>query len=132
MLFTGNVRDSSEGRPGVSALEYEAYEEEVEVRLAALALEARCRWPEVGRLAVHHRVGVLRVGECSVVVAASAPHREEAFAAARFCIEGVKLTIPIWKRETWEGGQEWSSCSHPVEDAAALGGRPDRLMTLAP
>jgi molybdopterin synthase catalytic subunit len=121
VLFTGNVRDSSEGRPGVTVLEYEAYEEEVEVRLAAIAIEARCRWAEVGRLAMLHRVGRLAVGECSVVVAASAPHREEAFAAARFCIDSVKLSVPIWKRETWAGGQAWANCAHVIEEPADVG-----------
>ncbi len=123
VLFTGNVRDHSDGRPRVTALEYEAYEEEVEVRLTAIAAEARCRWPEVVRLALLHRVGRLQVGECSVLVAASAPHRAEAFAAARFCIDSVKLTVPIWKRESWAGGEAWSACSHPVEEVTGGSGR---------
>lgn len=123
VLFTGNVRDHSDGRPRVTALEYEAYEEEVEVRLAAIAAEARCRWPDVVRLALLHRVGRLQVGECSVLVAASAPHRAEAFSAARFCIDSVKLTVPIWKRESWAGGEAWSACSHPVEEVTGGSGR---------
>jgi molybdopterin synthase catalytic subunit len=116
VLFTGTVRDHAEGRPGVSALEYEAYEEEVVPRLAAIAGEARRRWRVLGRVAVLHRVGTLDVGDTAVLVAVSAPHRGEAFDAARFCIDTLKATVPIWKRETWEGGSDWAECSHPVHD----------------
>ena len=114
VVFTGAVRDNSEGRPNVRSLEYEAYEEEVTPRLAAIAAGARTRWPSLGRLALLHRTGVLGVGEASVVVAASAPHRAEAFDAARFCIDTLKATAPIWKREAWDGGEDWSACAHPV------------------
>jgi molybdopterin synthase catalytic subunit len=116
VLFTGVVRDHSDGRPGVQTLEYEAYEEQVTPRLAAIAAEARARWPAVGRLALLHRTGLLGVGEASVIVAASAPHRAEAFDAARFCIDTLKSTAPIWKRETWDGGEDWSTCAHPVAE----------------
>ncbi len=116
VLFTGTVRDHAEGRPGVTALEYEAYEEEVSPRLAAIVAEARRRWPDLGRIAALHRVGLLAVGETSVLIAASAPHRGEAFDAARFCIDTLKATVPIWKRETWEGGSDWALCSHAVEE----------------
>ena len=116
VLFTGTVRDHAEGRPGVTALEYEAYEEEVCPRLTAIVAEARRRWPVLGRVAALHRVGSLDVGDTSVLVVASAPHRAEAFDAARFCIDTLKATVPIWKRETWEGGSDWALCSHPVEE----------------
>jgi molybdopterin synthase catalytic subunit len=116
VVFTGNVRDHSEGRPGVRSLTYEAYDEEVTPRLAAIAAEARTRWPAVGRLVLLHRTGMLGVGEASVVVAASAPHRAEAFDAARFCIDTLKATTPIWKREAWDGGEDWSACASPVAD----------------
>ena len=116
VAFSGTVRDHSEGRPGVTALEYEAYEEEVEPRLAAIAAEARRRWPVLGRLALLHRSGPMAVTETSVVVVASAPHRAEAFAAARWAIDTLKATVPIWKRETWAGGEDWSACDHPVAD----------------
>jgi molybdopterin synthase catalytic subunit len=116
VVFTGTVRDHSERRPGVVSLEYEAYEEEVTPRLAAIAAEARARWPDVGRLVLLHRTGLLAVGEASVVVAASAPHRAEAFDAARFCIDTVKSSAPIWKREAWAGGDDWSACAHPVAE----------------
>jgi len=115
VLFTGTVRDHAEGRPGVSELEYEAYEEEVVPRLSAIAAEARRRCDSLGRIAVLHRVGPLSVGDTSVLIAVSAPHRGEAFDAARFCIDTLKTTVPIWKRETWEGGSDWALCSHPVD-----------------
>jgi molybdopterin synthase catalytic subunit len=119
VLFSGTVRDHAEGRPGVSSLEYEAYEEEVVPRLAAIAAEARARWPVLGRVAMLHRTGSLGVGETSVVVVVSAPHRPEAFSAARYCIDTLKATVPIWKRETWESGSDWSTCAHPVDEAAS-------------
>jgi molybdopterin synthase catalytic subunit len=126
--FSGTVRDHAEGRPGVTSLEYEAYEEAVEPRLAGLVAAARRRWPELGRLAVLHRCGRLVPTETSVVVVASAPHREEAFDAARWCIDTLKRTIPIWKRETWAGGDDWSACGHAISDLtpadAAAGDRP--------
>jgi molybdopterin synthase catalytic subunit len=120
VLFTGTVRDHAEGRPGVSALEYEAYSEEVLPRLSTIVAEARRRWADLGRVAVVHRVGSLSVGETSVLIAVSAPHRAEAFEAARFCIDTVKTTVPIWKRETWEGGSDWALCSHPVDEVAEV------------
>ena len=111
VTFCGTVRDYSDGRPGVTSLEYEAYEEHVVARLNDVATAARDRWPEIGRLALLHRVGRLEVGEVAVVVAASTPHRAEAFAAAQFCIDTLKHTVPIWKRETWEGGSDWTVCT---------------------
>jgi molybdopterin synthase catalytic subunit len=121
VVFSGTVRDHAEGRPGVTELEYEAYEDEVVPRLGAIAAEARRRWPVVGRLGLLHRTGALGVGETSVVVVASAPHRPEAFDAARFCIDSLKATVPIWKRETWAGGRDWATCAHPVTELDELG-----------
>jgi molybdopterin synthase catalytic subunit len=112
VCFTGVVRDHSDGRAGVTGLTYEAYESEATRRLADVASEARRRWPEIGRLVLLHRVGDLDVSEASVVVVASAPHRADAFEAARFCIDTLKETVPIWKREHWEGGSDWATCSH--------------------
>ena len=119
VLFTGDVRDSSPGRTGVSSLTYEAYEEEVKPRLAAIAADARRRWPDVGRLVLLHRTGTLAVGDSSVVVVASAPHRAEAFEAARFCIDTLKHTVPIWKLETWDGGEDWSQGCSPIAEVHA-------------
>ncbi len=121
VLFTGTVRDHADGRAGVTHLQYEAYAEEAERRLAAVAAEARARWPGLGRVALLHRVGRLQVTDVAVVVAVSAPHRQEAFTAARFCIDAVKATVPIWKRESWAGGEGWGTCAHEVVDAHALG-----------
>src|SRR4051812_23176435 len=92
VLFSGTVRDHSEGRPGVVQLEYEAYAEQVEPRLTAIADEVRARWPSVGRVVLLHRVGTLAVGESSVVVVASAAHRGDAFEAARFGVDTLKAT----------------------------------------
>jgi molybdopterin synthase catalytic subunit len=116
VTFCGTVRDHSDGRPGVTELEYEAYLEQVVPRLEAVAGAARNRWPAIGRLVLLHRVGRLKVGEVSVVVAASTPHRGEAFASAQFCIDTLKRSVPIWKLETWEGGADWTVCGHAVED----------------
>lgn len=119
VLFSGTVRDHAEGRPGVTRLVYEAYAEQVEPRLEAIAAEARTRWP-IGRLALLHRIGELALGESSVLVVASSAHRGEAFDAARFCIDTLKATVPIWKRETWEGGEDWGLCAHDVVDVGDL------------
>jgi molybdopterin synthase catalytic subunit len=109
VLFSGTVRDHADGRPGVTELEYEVYHEAGLARLAAIAAEARKRWSDLGRIVMLHRVGLLEVGECSVVVVVSSPHRGVAFDAAEWCIDTLKSTVPIWKRETWEGGIGWGT-----------------------
>jgi molybdopterin synthase catalytic subunit len=119
--FSGTVRDHSDGRPGVVHLEYEAYEPYATARLADVAHEARQRFGGLGRIAVLHRTGVLDVGDVSVVVVVSAAHRAEALGAIRFCIDAIKTTVPIWKRETWATGSDWSSCSHPLAEPSELG-----------
>jgi molybdopterin synthase catalytic subunit len=116
VLFSGTVRDHAEGRPGVSQLEYEAYVDQVTPRLFRIAAEARSRWPELGRIVLLHRIGVLRVGECSVLVVVSSPHRPQAFEAARWCIDTLKATVPIWKQETWQGGVDWGTLTHDVSE----------------
>ena len=105
VTFVGQVRDHSEGRE-VVRLEYEAYPEMAARVLREIGEEAEARWPGV-RLAVHHRVGVLEVGERAVVIVAAAPHRAEAFAARRDVIERIKEDCPIWKREIGPGGARW-------------------------
>jgi molybdopterin synthase catalytic subunit len=120
VVFGGTVRDHAEGRPGVVELEYEAYAGQVEPRLAAIAARARSRWPGLGRVALWHRTGVLALTECSVVVAVAAAHRGEAFAAARFCIDTLKTTVPIWKRERWAGGEGWGQDAHDISDIAEI------------
>jgi molybdopterin synthase catalytic subunit len=124
VTFSGVVRDHSEGRPGVTGLTYEAYESEAVKRLEEVAAETRRRWPVVERLALLHRTGDLDVSEPSVVVVASAPHRPEAFEAARFAIDTLKETVPIWKREHWAQGSDWAECAHdlrPVSESAGVG-----------
>jgi molybdopterin synthase catalytic subunit len=116
VTFAGNVRDHAEGRPGVSALEYEAYAEAVVPRLARLVTEARARWGGIGRIVCWHRVGPLGVGDTAVVVAVSAGHRGEAFEAARWCIDTIKETMPIWKREKWDGGEDWGTDAHGIAE----------------
>jgi molybdopterin synthase catalytic subunit len=116
VLFAGTARDHAPGRPGVTGLEYEAYEELVVPKLASIVDEARARWPAIGRMAIIHRVGEVAIGEASVVVAVSSPHRPEAFEAGRFAIEALKSSVPIWKRESWAGGEDWSvEGKQPVE-----------------
>jgi molybdopterin synthase catalytic subunit len=119
VTFCGTVRNHSEGHPGVTALEYEVYPEYAIPRLEQVAAAAREQWPTLGRLVLLHRVGLLHVGDVSVVVVASTPHRAEAFDVARFCIDTLKHTVPIWKRETWEGGADWTQCIHDIEDVGA-------------
>lgn len=121
VAFSGTVRDHAEGRDGVTLLEYEAYEEQAEPRLRAIASDARVRWPDLGRLVLLHRLGALGLTEVSVLVVASTPHRGEAFAAARWCIDTVKATVPIWKRETWRGGTDWGRGACDVADVPRAG-----------
>ena len=116
VVFSGTVRDHAEGREGVSLLEYEAYEEHVEPRLEAIAVEMRNKWPNLSRVVLAHRTGALKVGESSVVVAVSSPHRPDAFEAARFGIDTLKATVPIWKREVWKDGEDWALSSQDITD----------------
>lgn len=118
VVFCGTVRDHADGRDDVVAVHYEAYDTQVTRRLEALAAELRARWPGTGRVALLHRSGELGVGEASVVVVVSAPHRAEAFDAARWAIDTLKATLPIWKREIWAGGAQegWGTRSVPVEE----------------
>ncbi len=116
VVFSGTVRDHAEGRPGVEQLEYEAYDDAVMRRFAEIAAEARRRWPTIGRIALLHRVGSLAVGESAVVTAVSAPHRGDAFEAARFAIDTLKSSAPIWKRETWSDGVDWGTGAQPIDE----------------
>ena len=116
VVFGGTVRDHAEGRPGVTRLEYEAYESQVVPRFERIAGEARSRWTGLGRIVIWHRTGPLELEECSVIVAVSAGHRGEAFEAARFCIDTLKRSVPIWKREVWSGGDDWGLDAHEVAE----------------
>lgn len=112
VLFLGTVRDHSPGRPGVTHLEYEAYGEVVEPKIAEIVAEARERWDLLAVAAVH-RTGELSVGEASVAVAVASAHRADAFPAARYVIDELKRRAPIWKKEHWSGGAEWVREDHP-------------------
>lgn len=107
VLFVGTVRDHSEGKVGVTHLDYEVYTEQVEPNIAEIVDEATVRWPVLG-VVVEHRSGRVDVGEASVAVAVSSEHRGDAFAAARYIIDELKQRAPIWKKEFWPGGAEWS------------------------
>ena len=115
VLFSGTVRDHAEGRDGVEALEYEAYESAAVARFGEIAGEARRRWPVLGRIALLHRVGRLGLGESAVIAAVSASHRPEAFEAARFAIDALKAAAPIWKHETWADGSDWGTSAVPID-----------------
>lgn len=106
VLFLGTVRDHSPGRDGVTHLEYEAYAEHVEAKIAEIVSEARDRW-SLNAVAAVHRIGSLSIGETSVGVAVSSGHRDDAFAAARYVIDELKARAPIWKKEYWSEGAEW-------------------------
>jgi MoaE-MoaD fusion protein len=103
--FTGTVRRQSRGRD-VTRLEYEAYAEMAEDVMAQLAADLEQRY-ELCKIAIHHRIGTLEIGESSVVVAVSAPHRQDALAACKDAIDTLKETVPLWKKEIYEGGEEW-------------------------
>ncbi len=116
VVFSGTVRDHSEGRDGVTALEYESFDTEVLRKFAEIAAQMRQLWTGLGRIALIHRLGMLHLGESSVLVVVSSPHRPEAFAAAQFGIDVLKASVPIWKREKWATGNDWAINSHAIVD----------------
>ena len=116
--FIGVVRGDNQGRR-VTSLEYEAYEPLAVRAFERIAEEVAADWPSV-RLAIHHRIGKLAIGESSVAIAAAAPHRAEAFEACRYSIERLKQIAPIWKREHFEGGEVWiEGATADPDDVAA-------------
>lgn len=117
VVFTGTARDHSEDRDGVDLLVYEAYEGHAERRMGEVVAEARRRWPALGRVAVLHRTGEVPIGQAAVVVGAAAGHRDEAFTGARWLIDAVKASVPIWKRERWTGGDDWGLDGAALVDA---------------
>jgi molybdopterin synthase catalytic subunit len=119
VTFAGVVRDHAEGRSGVVAMTYEAYEEPAVRVLGDIAAEVRRRWPDVARVALLHRVGELRLSETSVLVVVSSPHRGAAFDAAEFAIDTLKRSAPIWKQEHWAGGSDWAVEQHSIRPAAS-------------
>jgi molybdopterin synthase catalytic subunit len=103
--FAGVVRDNSRGKR-VLYLEYEAYAEMAIRQMQQIAAEIKSRW-EILHVSMVHRTGRLQIGEASVCIAVSAPHRSEAFAACHFAIDRLKQSVPVWKKEVWEGGEYW-------------------------
>jgi molybdopterin synthase catalytic subunit len=105
IVFKGVARRFSRGRDVVH-LEYEAYPEMAEKVMAQIGDEMKARWP-ITEVAIVHRTGVLEIGQASVAIAVSAPHRGEAFEAAQYAIDRLKQIVPIWKKEVWSDGSQW-------------------------
>lgn len=120
VTFVGTTRATNRGRR-VLTLEYEAYAEMAVSEFETIGTQACARWA-LTRVAIVHRVGVVPLGEASVVIAVSAPHRREAIEACHFCIDRLKLVAPIWKKEYFEGGEVWigslADCDHGDQDHA--------------
>ncbi len=105
-IFLGTVREMTAGRQ-TSSLDYEAYPDMALKKMAELEAEARERWP-ILEVAIVHRVGHLELGEISVAVAVSTPHRHQSFDACRWLIDTLKEVVPVWKKEVWaDGTEEW-------------------------
>jgi molybdopterin synthase catalytic subunit len=111
VVFCGTVRGENEGRK-VLSIEYEAYASMAAKAMRRIGDEIVSRWPGA-KVAMRHRLGRLAVGETSIVIAVATPHRQEAFEACRYAIDRVKEIVPIWKKETWQGGEAWLE-GHPV------------------
>ena len=105
--FLGTVRDHSPGKTDITHLSYEAYQEQVERSVSEIVDEATGKWKLIA-VAVEHRVGDVQLMEPSVSITVSSEHRAEAFEAARFVIDELKVRAPIWKKEHWPGGAEWA------------------------
>jgi len=114
-LFSGIVRNQTGGRQ-VKYLEYEAHAPMAEAKMREIAGTLRARWPGLRRIAIVHRIGRLEIGESSVMIAVSSPHRREAFEACHLAIDTLKETVPVWKKEYFEDGEVWvglqSECDH--------------------
>lgn len=124
VLFSGTVRDHAEGRDDVVALEYEAYEEAVVPVFEKIVDELRTRHPGAVKVAILHRTGRLGLGESSVIVAVSSAHRPVAFDAARFAIDALKESAPIWKKEIWKDGEDWGTGAHDIVAPAEVSDAP--------
>ncbi len=109
-VFIGTVRDATQGK-AVLRLEFEAYQSMAIREMRRIAEQAFAKWP-VHAIAIHHRTGVLQIGEVAVVIAVSAAHRAAAFEACRFAIDTLKQMVPIWKKEVFEDGEVWVA-AHP-------------------
>ena len=115
VLFLGTTRELTDGQR-TAWLDYECYAQMAQAKMAELEAEARRRWPVVGCV-IFHRLGRVEVGQASVAVAVSTPHRAAAFAAGQWLIDTLKEVVPIWKRENWtDGSSQWV---HPGANVAA-------------
>jgi molybdopterin synthase catalytic subunit len=119
VTFCGTVRNSSSTGQDIIALEYDTADDLARSRMGAVVAEARRRWPDIEAIAAHHRTGRVELGGVVVVVVVSSPHRREAFAAAEYCIDTIKTTVPMWKREHWVGGSVWSQEATPIADVTS-------------
>lgn len=122
VTFAGVIRDHSEEQRDVTGIEYEAYQNGAQQQIDAIVAEARAAWPELGRIALIHRHGLVQLGEASVLAGVSSPHRPTAFTAARFLIDVLKLTVPVWKLEHGSSGRQWVETgvdAKAVHDVAA-------------
>lgn len=109
-VFVGTVRNKTSDKE-VIALEFEAYEPMAIREMRKIAEAAVDRWPVI-RIAIHHRLGKLAIGEIPVIIGVSCAHRDAAFEACRYCIDSLKETVPIWKKEVFEDGEVWVA-AHP-------------------
>ncbi|NNN21107.1 MAG: molybdenum cofactor biosynthesis protein MoaE [Acidimicrobiales bacterium] len=116
LVFSGNVRNHSEGREDVGSVSYEAHLGQVGPRLHAVEKHCRKDFVGIDRIALLHRLGTLQIGESSVVVGISAAHRDVAYLASRWCIDTIKKSVPIWKYEHFLDGGEWGSNAHQFVD----------------
>lgn len=114
LVFVGTTRDTFDGR-AVVRLEYEAYVALAQAELMAIASEIGARWPGA-RAALVHRLGLVPVGEASVVIAVATPHRADAYDASRYAIEALKARVPVWKKEVYEDGHTWKANAPIHED----------------
>jgi molybdopterin synthase catalytic subunit len=99
---------------------YEAYDDPARRAMGEIAEATRRRWPTVERIALLHRTGDLVLSDVSVAVVVSSPHRAEAFEAARYCIDTLKESVPIWKQEHWAGGSDWAVEQHMIRRVSVV------------
>ena len=109
-VFIGTVRNATKGKP-VVRLEFEAYDKMAISEMEKIAQQALAKWP-IQKILIHHRTGVLQIGEIPVIIAVAAAHRDAAFEACRYIIDTLKQTVPIWKKEIFEDGEVWVA-AHP-------------------
>jgi molybdopterin synthase catalytic subunit len=123
--FAGTVRDYAPGHHDVTGITYQAYDSEALRRLDEIARRAKQCWDDVDRVALWHRTGHVALGEESVLAVVSAAHRPAAFDAARFCVDVLKMSVPVWKLEHDSAGTGWSETGH---DALSVAEASERWM----